>query len=177
MGSAAIEFDTSFEEDKLNEMFEFDPVQTAQAVAEAVLVLEKCPSDAEISLFITDSEGIRTVNRETRDLDAVTDVLSFPVFQYMEPGNFGESEGRDAECLDPVTGRLMLGDILINADRVISQSEEYGHSRKREFAFLVAHSMLHLIGYDHMTEDDESIMNDRQEAVLNSLNITREDTI
>ena len=138
---------------------------------------EGCPYEAEVSLTLCDGESIREINREFRDRDSVTDVLSFPMLEYETPGVFDNVEEDSPDAFNPETGDLILGDIIICLDRVRLQAEEYGHSRKREFAFLVAHSMLHLIGYDHMTEDDESIMNDRQEAVLNSLNITREDTI
>ena len=84
------------------------------------------------------------------------------------------SEDREADYFDPDTGELILGDIIISVDRVKEQAESYGHSQKREFAFLVAHSMLHLCGYDHMEEDEAKVMEAKQEQVLASLGITRD---
>ena len=175
MGRAEIEFDSDFSEEKLKEIFSFDPVSVAESVADEMLLQEGCPFDSEVNLFITDSGRIQEANRENRGIDAVTDVLSFPVCEYMTPGDFKEAEADPAGCFNPENGRLMLGDILINADRVLSQAEEYGHSVKREFAFLTAHSLLHLAGYDHMTPEEEEIMQIKQESILNKLNIKRED--
>ena len=84
-----------------------------------------------------------------------------------------DSEEDDAECFEPDSGELMLGDIVISADKVLEQSAEYGHSVKREYAFLIAHSMLHLMGYDHMTEEDAAEMEHLQEEILKQLNILR----
>ena len=110
-------------------------------------------------MLITDDEGIREINSQTRGIDAPTDVLSFPGLVYSAPSRFelgGENLG--ADVVDPETDCVRLGDIVINIDRVISQAEEYGHSRRRELAFLTAHAMLHLCGYDHMEEADEALM-------------------
>ena len=115
------------------------------------------------------------MNREHRDTDRVTDVLSFPMLDYEEgPADFSVVEGMELMYEDPETGAIMLGDIVINLDRVREQAESYGHSELREFAFLVAHSMLHLCGYDHMTPEEAAVMEEKQDQVLRAIGITRE---
>lgn len=158
----------------LTERFGFDARALAALVAEAALVREGCPFDAEISVTVVDDEAIRGINREMRGIDAATDVLSFPMLEFQRPGDFsGIGEG-EADCFDLDTGRLLLGDVVISADHVLAQAREYGHSVKREFAFLMAHSMLHLCGYDHMTEEEAEVMYGRQEELLTELGITRD---
>ena len=124
---------------------------------------------------IVDDDAIRELNRRTRNIDSVTDVLSFPVCEFSAPSRFEEAEEDPFGCFDPESGHLLLGDIVICAERVRSQAEEYGHSRRREFAFLTAHSMLHLCGYDHMEPEEEAEMLAKQNEILNALGITRED--
>ena len=101
-------------------------------------------------------------------------MLSFPNVDFREPSVFDIDEDMEADYFHPETGELILGDIIISVDKVNQQALEYGHSEKREFAFLVAHSMLHLCGYDHMTPDEEQEMISKQEFVLNNLGITRD---
>lgn len=162
-------------ENETGAKFDFDIEKLATSVAEAVLKEEKCSYNVEISLTITDDEGIHEINKEFRDIDRPTDVLSFPTISYDEPGDFSVIEGEQkVDLLDPDTGNISFGDIVINENRVRSQALEYGHSEKREFAFLVAHSMLHLCGYDHMEEDEAAVMESKQNEVLNSLGITRD---
>lgn len=161
------ENETSFE-------FDFDWETIYQEVALAVLDSESCPYETEVNLLLTDNEGIHEFNKETRNIDAPTDVLSYPNVEYDVPGNFEIAEEQEAGCFNPDSGELILGDIIISVDKVIAQAQEYGHSPKREFAFLVAHSMLHLSGYDHMTPDEEQEMIKKQEMVLNTLGITRD---
>ena len=144
----------------------------ADKVINYALDYEKCPYEAEISLTLTDNNGIHEVNKEFRQMDKPTDVLSFPLVEYDAPGEFDFLEEMD-ECFNPETGELMLGDILISLDKVYEQANEYGHSVTREYAFLIAHSMLHLMGYDHMEEDEAKIMETKQEEILNALNIGR----
>ena len=154
---------------------EFDLLKLAGDVAEFILKEENCPFDCEINLTVTDNEGIREVNKEFREIDKETDVLSFPAFDFISAGDFGFAESPEYELnCNPDTGNFMLGDIMISKDRVISQAEEYGHSEKREFAFLVAHSVLHLIGYDHMSEEDAKVMEAKQKAYLDALGIKRD---
>ncbi|SHH92580.1 probable rRNA maturation factor [Sporobacter termitidis DSM 10068] len=116
----------------------------------------------EVSVLITDDAGIREINREFRDKDAPTDVLSFPM-QMLSPGDFkpGLTE------VDPETGLLPLGDIVLSADRIADQAARFGHSADREMAYLVVHSVLHLLGYDHMDEGpDKRLMRAREKAIL-----------
>jgi len=156
--------------------FEFDVEAVAGAVINEVLNVEKCPYDVEVNLLLTDNEGIREYNRQMRDIDRATDVLSFPGLFFDEPSLFAIAPGEEADYTNPETGNIILGDIIISVDKVLEQALEYGHSIKREFAFLTAHSMYHLCGYDHMTEEEAKIMETKQEAVLIRLQITR-DTI
>ncbi|MBP5160046.1 MAG: rRNA maturation RNase YbeY [Lachnospiraceae bacterium] len=155
--------------------FDFDPYECALSVIKAAVDSEGCPYECEICLTITDDEGIQDLNSRLRGIDAPTDVLSFPLIEYDRPADFGNLENESPDLFNPDTGDLMLGDIVINAKRVFSQAEEYGHSRKREFCFLVAHSMLHLFGYDHMEDEEREVMEKKQEDLLKSLGITRGD--
>lgn len=154
--------------------FDFDPEETARRVCEAALGYEGCPYDAEVSLVLTEAEEIRRLNRDFRGIDRETDVLSFPNIAFPTPSDFAAAEENPMDDFDPESGCLILGDIVINTLRVREQAKAYGHSEKREFAFLTAHSMLHLCGYDHMTPDEASEMERRQEEILNGLGITRD---
>lgn len=166
---------TFYVENETGASFDFDFEELAKRVAEAVLQEEKCEYDVEISLTITDDAGIQEINKEFRDIDKPTDVLSFPTISYEAAGDFSVIEGEQkVDLLDPDTGNISFGDIVINENRVRSQALEYGHSEKREFAFLVAHSMLHLCGYDHMEEDEAKVMEGKQNEILNGLGITRD---
>lgn len=142
-------------------------------VAEESLRYEQCPYEAEVNVVLTGDEEIRRVNLEFRDADHPTDVLSFPALEFAEPSDFAGVEENYADCFNPDTGELMLGDIMISADRVREQAEKYGHSEIRELAFLTAHSMLHLCGYDHMEETGRLEMERKQEEILKNLGYTR----
>ncbi len=144
--------------------------ETARMVIEAALDELKCPYEAEVSLLITDNARIREMNRQFRQIDRPTDVLSFPMIQFDQPGDFSFLE---EECFNPETGELVLGDIVISAEKVLEQAEEYGHSVKREYAFLIVHSVLHLTGYDHMVPEEAEWMEQRQRQILEQLHITR----
>ena len=148
--------------------------ELARSVCERVLDDEHCPYEAEISITITDNDGIRELNSRFRGIDAPTDVLSFPMTDFPSPAAYDILEGEAADCFNPETGELLLGDIILSAERAREQAEAYGHSLKRELAFLMAHSMLHLLGYDHMQPDEAAVMEQKQEAVLQSLGITRD---
>ncbi len=164
---------TCYVENEVNAEFSFGIEEILEAVAGAVLEQENCPYEAQVNLLVTDDEGIWELNRQYRQVDAPTDVLSFPMINYETAGNF-DGAGEDMDCFDPASGELLLGDIIISEDKVREQADKYGHSLKREFAFLVAHSMLHLCGYDHMTGEEARVMEQKQEQVLNSLGITRD---
>ena len=165
---------TFYVDNEVNAEFDFDIEELALLVAEEVLKEENFTYDAEVSLIITDDDGIKEMNNDFRGIDSPTDVLSFPTIEYGEPGDFSAIEEQKIDLLNPDTGNIMFGDIVINENRVRSQAEEYGHSLKREFAFLVAHSMLHLCGYDHMEEDEAAVMEKKQSDILNKLGITRD---
>lgn len=158
-------------ETKIEWDFEIEPL--VDKLLETVLDYEKCEYEATVNLVISESEQVKEYNRDYRDKDMTTDVLSFPALEFEKPGDFTEASLDEAANFDPDTGELILGDIIINADRVASQAEEYGHSIKREFAFLVAHSLFHLCGYDHETENEAKEMEKRQEEVLCKLGIRR----
>lgn len=146
---------------------------TVTAVVNEALDYEKCPYEAEINVLLTDNEGICQINRECRGVDAPTDVLSFPMVEYEEAADFGFLEERGADFFHPDTGELLLGDIVLSVDKIKEQAYNYGHDEKRELAFLTAHSMLHLFGYDHMDEAEAEVMEKKQNAILNNLNIRR----
>ena len=165
---------TFFVENETGEIFPFSIEETARRVCESVLEEEDCPYEVTVNLLLTDSEGIRELNREYRSTDQETDVLSFPNLDFARAGSFEIPEEKEADYFDPDTGELLLGDICICTDRMREQAESYGHSLRREFAFLVAHSMFHLCGYDHMEEADSRLMERKQEEILESLGITRD---
>ena len=134
-------------------------------VCQTVLDMEKCDFDAEISFTFTDNDNIREINRDYRNIDRATDVLSFPMLDFSEEVDF-ELEAED--------GKVMLGDIVISLERAEEQAQELNHSLRRELAFLVAHSMLHLLGYDHVDDPEgERMMIEKQDNVLGELGITR----
>ena len=153
--------------------FAYEPV--VEDVVRQSIKMEHCPYECEVNVTFTDNEGIRNMNREFRELDVPTDVLSFPMVEYSVPADFTalDQETDIAGNFNPETGELLLGDIVISLGRAREQAEEYGHSLKRELSFLIAHSMLHLFGYDHMEDEERLIMEDKQEAILQSLGITR----
>ena len=150
----------------------FDARKIAELVIETSLDYVKCPYETEVSLLLTTDEEIKEINRMQRQIDRATDVLSFPMADYETPGDFSHLD-EDAGLFHPDTGELMLGDIVISVDKVFEQAEEYGHSVTREFCFLVAHSMLHLLGYDHMTPGEAAVMEAKQAKALEELGITR----
>ena len=135
-----------------------------RAVTET-LAYEQYRNDVEVSVTFTDNEGIRALNQKFRGIDKETDVLSFPLFDY--DGNEKEPPIDELENA--------LGDIVLSLEKAKAQAEEFGHGVKREYAFLIAHSMLHLLGYDHMTPEEAAVMEAKQNQVLNELKITRGD--
>lgn len=127
----------------------------------------------EVSVVITDNLGIQAINFEFRKLDKCTDVLSFPMLDY-ETGYFKNGVTKIIyEDTNPENGAIILGDIVISIEKAVSQAEEYGHSYMRELAFLVVHSVLHLLGHDHNQESDKIIMRNKEEDILNILNLLR----
>ena len=149
-----------------------DPEKIIEEIAGYVLDHENCPYESEIDVLITDDDMIREINREQRSIDKSTDVLSFPMIDFRSPSDFNGFDER-YELFEPDSGELLLGDIVLSAEHVMSQAKEYGHSSDRELAFLVTHSMLHLLGYDHMEEQEKIEMRKKEENVLEKLNIVR----
>lgn len=139
----------------------------------AAMDYEECPYEAEVNVILTDNPAIQEINREHRQIDAPTDVLSLPMVDYETPSDFDHVEEAAEDYFNPETGELMLGDIVISVDKVEEQAEQYGHSQKRELAFLVAHSMLHLFGYDHMEDEERLVMEQKQREILESRGYTR----
>jgi len=157
---------------EVEKKFPFDYEALIKRVVEQVLDYEKCPYEVEVNIVITDDEEIRQVNEEYREIDRATDVLSFPMVSYDTPGDFSKVE-EDEMLFHPETGELMLGDIMLSIDKVYAQAEEYGHSIERELGFLVAHSMLHLCGYDHMEEEERAVMEEKQRGIMDLLQLYR----
>ena len=147
--------------------------KTARLVTEETMRYLECPYEVSVSILITDEEEIHRLNREFRQTDRVTDVLSFPMTDYASPADFAQLEEDSPDTFDPETGELLLGDVVICAQKVLSQAEEYGHSPPREYAFLIVHSLLHLTGFDHMTEEEASVMEQTQREILDALDIKR----
>lgn len=140
-----------------------------EKVISAALEAEGVEADCEINVLLTDDEGIHQVNLDMRGVDRPTDVLSFPMFD-LQPG---EKPGE--EDADPDTGLVPLGDMCLSLERARAQAEEFGHSVERELSYLTVHSVLHLLGYDHMDEGAMKVqMRGREEAILQTLGITRE---
>ncbi len=160
-------------ENETESEFPFDYKALANDVISYTIEREKFPYEAEINLTLVDEDTIRAINLEYRGIDRSTDVLSFPMLDYEAPGAF-EGIGEDVvDNFNPDTGEVILGDIILCVPKIYAQAEEFGHSVKREFAFLIVHSMLHLFGYDHMEQKEAAFMEKRQEEILNEMKIQR----
>ena len=132
--------------------------------AKAALELEGAKCDVDLSVVVTDNENIREINNEQRNIDRATDVLSFPGYEKDEWNELKKNEEL-----------VYIGDIVISKEKVEEQAKEYGHSFEREFCYLVAHGMLHLMGYDHMVESDKVVMRGKEEEVMKKLKFEREE--
>lgn len=159
-----VEFITEYENAK---ELSGEQLEELRRVCEKVMENEECDFDAEISLTFTDNEGIRAINSEYRGIDRATDVLSFPMLDFA---------GDEADAEFETDGDMvMLGDIVISLERAEEQAAELGHSVRRELAFLTAHSMLHLLGYDHVDDEEgEREMTERQARALEEMGLTRD---
>lgn len=151
----------------------FSEQEVAEAVISETLDYEDCPYEVQVNIILTNNDEIQQINLEQRGIDAPTDVLSFPMIEYAYPSDFTVLEADGMDNFDPDSGELILGDIVISVDKVLEQAEKYNHEVKREYAFLIAHSMLHLFGYDHMDELERENMELKQDEILNRLGITR----
>lgn len=159
-------------QDKINVTEDF--INNLEKVITFALKEEEVNVDCEISMLFVDNNEIREINNETRGIDRATDVLSFPMLDYDDKKVFKEvylNKDFDETFLDGE--ELVLGDIVLSLERTLEQSKEYNHSFEREACYLVVHSVLHLLGYDHMEEDEKKIMRKREEDILLKLNITR----
>ena len=136
------------------------------------LAAERISVPCEINVLVTNDEGIHVINKTSRDIDRPTDVLSFPMFE-LEPGNPPKDW---VEYQDPASGLVPLGDMCISLERAEAQAKEFGHSLRREVGYLTIHSMLHLLGYDHLDEGEmKRQMRTREEAIAASIpNMTRD---
>ena len=145
-------------------------------VTQHILLAEGCTYDSEVSVILTDDEEIWQTNLAFREIDKATDVLSFPNFDFIKPADFEalKDHMNDYNYFNPENKAFYLGDIMVSDAKAHLQAEEYGHSYAREFAFLIAHSILHLIGYDHITPEEASVMEEKQRNYLNELGITRD---
>ena len=170
---------TIYIENEAAKQLDFEFKQIIEKVVTECIAYEKCPYEAEINILLTNDNEIKEINKEFRGIDKPTDVLSFPAIDFtagnspaidFNIANLGEA---GSEYFNPETGELILGDIVISVDRAGAQAEEYGHSIIREIAFLTAHSMFHLMGYDHMTDEEREVMEEKQEEVLKRLEILR----
>lgn len=137
-------------------------------VVDKVLAYEECEEEYEVSISFVGNEEMRSLNNEYRGIDRETDVLSFPMVEFVDDEL--EEDDESAEYIDE---EIALGDIVISMEKVLEQSAEYGHSFNRELAFLLVHGMLHLLGYDHENEAEEREMFDKQEAILKEMNLIR----
>ena len=134
----------------------------------ATLAAERITVPCEINVLVTDDAGIQIINRESRNLDKPTDVLSFPMFQ-LEPG---DPPADWTEYQDPASGLVPLGDMCISLERAKAQAEEYGHSVKREVGYLTVHSILHLLGYDHLDAGPmKKQMRGREESIMTEITL------
>ncbi|MBQ1901316.1 MAG: rRNA maturation RNase YbeY [Lachnospiraceae bacterium] len=163
---------TLYIEEETEVSFPFDYKELAKSVINAALDHEEFPYEVEVSLTFMDKDGIQEANRDFRQIDRPTDVLSFPMLDFPAPGDFSELEGMN-DITNPETDDVVLGDIVLCVPKIYEQAEEYGHSVKREYAFLIAHSMLHLMGYDHMEDEERVEMEKRQKEILDILKIYR----
>lgn len=134
-------------------------------VVSRVLEEEKVLPEVDVYITLTNNEEIHKINKEYRDVDRSTDVLSFPMYERDEIAGLKNDTNDEIEKI--------LGDIIVSIEKVREQAEEYGHSFERELAYLVTHGMLHLLGYDHMIEEEKAVMRKREEEILETLNITR----
>ena len=154
--------------DFLNNQSEFetsDFEKIINKVAEEVLRVHNITKNVEISVVFTDDNEIKSINNEFRNINASTDVLSFPQYEYITAG----------EVSDINDEILVIGDVIISLEHAQMQSVEYNHSINREVGYLAAHSILHLLGYDHMNEDDKKLIRDKEELVMKNIKLTRED--
>lgn len=157
-------------------IFEFDYKSLAKKITKKLLELENLHYDFSYNLSIVDKLTIKKINKENRNINKITDVLSFPNIDFKKPSSFKayiKDDVCDVSILDLTTKTIFLGDVVMCYDKILEQSKLYNHSIKREYSFLLVHSLLHLLGYDHMDIKDERKMFKKQDEILDSLNIIK----
>ena len=159
-----IAIDILNEQDRIN--ITEDCVKLIEDVIRAALAHEGFNRDCFVSVTLTDNDNIRIINNEQRAIDSATDVLSFPVLEF-ENGEIVENIG------DYYEDKLILGDIVLSVERAEEQRIEFGHSFDRELGYLICHSVLHLLGYDHENDAEREIMRSKEEETLETLSLTR----
>lgn len=164
---------TIYLEDESGHRFDFSVREQLDKLVDYVVKRLSCPYEVEISVLLVEKEEIYRLNKEFRNVERPTDVLSFPMMEYEEPADFTSLTFRQSVTSSPETEELILGDIVICSPIVCEQAKEYGHSELREFSFLVVHSLLHLFGYDHMEEEERLQMEDMQKRIMQELQINR----
>lgn len=160
-------------ENEADAKFDFSMEEQLQRLTDYVLAEEKFPYEAELSVTIVSKEEIHRMNKEFRQVDRPTDVLSFPMMEYEKAGDFQSELFRQSLTVSPESEEVLLGDVVLCGDVVKEQAKEYGHSELREFSFLVVHSLLHLLGYDHMEDEERVQMEERQRVIMSGLKIER----
>ncbi len=154
--------------------FDFDIFTTAENTVRKTLSIAGFDREAEVSLSFVTKDEIKDLNKTYREVDSVTDVLSFPLIDFGPSRDYEKILSlNETESINPDTGEVMLGDIVVCEEKIVSQAAEYGHSVKREFAFLLCHSTLHLIGFDHIKEDERTEMEAMQKKIMEELSITK----
>lgn len=153
--------------------FHFDYETLANQVILYTIEREDFPYEAEVNLILVDETRIQSLNLKYRGIDRATDVLSFPLLSLEHAGDFTHIDEAGTDNLNPDTGEILLGDIVLCVPKIFAQAREYGHSVEREYAFLIVHSMLHLFGYDHMEPEDAAFMENKQREILNEMKISR----
>ena len=145
-----------------------------QTAADCALWAEGVTRSCAVSVRLCDDEAIHEINREYRDTDRATDVLSFPTVNYPKGVTAGHADKLLRRELDDELDACMLGDLIISVPHVLAQAQEYGHSPEREAAYLLVHGICHLMGYDHMTDGDKAVMRAREEAAMALVDLKRE---
>lgn len=153
--------------------FDFSIDEVAKKVISYAFSKFNIPYEYSATLITVDNDSIREINNEQRGIDRATDVLSFPAIEYEKEGVLPNVEEIRDVYFDPENDSLYMGDIILSLDKVKEQAKEYGHSEYREFSFLLIHSCLHLMGYDHMNDVDEERMFKLQREILDELEISR----
>lgn len=156
MGKVELDISWEIEEDKEIE-------EKIKKVVECALLVENAKCPVNLSVVVTDNENIKEINKEQRNIDSPTDVLSFP--------------GYEKEVWEDIKGNqdevVYIGDIVVSKERIIEQAKEYGTGFEREFCYLISHGMLHLMGYDHMNEDEKKVMREKEEEIMKKINLER----